>query len=202
MTIKKGSRGDDVKKLQTRLNLYPDGIFGPLTDEAVREFQKQNGLVVDGIVGEKTWSKLFTGDTAVKNPRNIKEIIIHCSATIDGKDFTVEDIRRWHLERGFSDIGYHWVIYRDGSLHAGRPEKISGAHCTGHNSISIGICYIGGLDKNGLPADTRTPQQKAALTNFLEQLHFRYPDAKIYGHRDFAAKACPCFDAQTEYNNK
>lgn len=117
-----------------------DGIFGPLTEEAVKEFQEKNGLTVDGIVGKNTWTKI----NATYNPRNIKEIIVHCSATPEGKDFTVADIKRWHLARGFSDIGYHYVIYRDGSIHVGRSENISGAHCTGHNTISIGICYIGG----------------------------------------------------------
>ena len=94
--------------------------------------------------------------------RKIKEIIIHCSATKEGRNFTVADIDRWHRERGMRCIGYHFVIYRDGSIHVGRAIEEVGAHCKGHNSISIGICYIGGLSKKGKPKDTRTRDQKAA----------------------------------------
>ncbi len=197
-TLKKGSRGADVVTLQKKLNLQADGIFGVLTEEAVKEFQRANGLTVDGIVGNKTWSKL---DVSL-NKRNIKEIIVHCSATPEGKDFTVNDIRKWHLARGFNDIGYHYVIYRDGSIHLGRNEAISGAHCTGHNTISIGICYIGGCASDGkTPKDTRTPAQKAALIKLLKDLKRKYPKATIHGHREFAAKACPSFDARKEYSS-
>lgn len=198
ITIKLGSRGTDVATIQKRLNLQPDGIFGPLTDEAVREFQKANGLTVDGIVGTKTWAKLVT----LINKRNIKELIVHCSATPEGKDFTTAQIKQWHLARGFSDIGYHYVIYRDGSIHAGRPEGISGAHCTGHNTISIGICYIGGCASDGkIPKDTRTDAQKKALIELLRELKGKYPKAVIHSHKDFANKACPSFDATKEYKN-
>lgn len=197
-TLKKGSKGADVVTLQKKLNLQPDGIFGPLTEEAVEEFQKNNGLTVDGIVGPKTWEKLGV----VTNKRNIKELIVHCSATAEGKDFTVADIKRWHLQRGFSDIGYHYVIYRDGSLHTGRNEAVSGAHCTGHNTISIGICYIGGCASDGKsPKDTRTDAQKKALINLLRELKGKYPKATIHGHREFANKACPSFDAKKEYKS-
>ena len=127
--------------------------------------------------------------------RSIKEIILHCSATADGRDYTVSDIRRWHKQRGFRDIGYHYVIYRDGSIHTGRPLAQVGAHCLNHNAHSIGICYIGGLAKNGkTPADTRTEAQKKALTQLLTELHTCFPSATVHGHRQFANKACPCFD--------
>lgn len=195
--LKLGSRGTDVITLQKKLNLHQDGIFGPLTEEAVKEFQKSNGLTVDGIVGAKTWAKL--GITS--NNRNIKEIIVHCSATPEGKDFTVSDIKKWHLQRGFSDIGYHWVVYRDGTIVSGRPESISGAHCTGHNSISIGVCYIGGCASDGkTPKDTRTPAQKESLIKILKNLKSKYPKASIHGHREFANKDCPSFDAKKEYS--
>lgn len=197
-TIKLGSRGTDVVTLQKRLNLHPDGIFGPLTDEAVREFQKANGLTVDGIVGAKTWAKLGTSPSK----RNIKEIIVHCSATAEGKDFTVADIKKWHLARGFSDVGYHYVIYRDGSINKGRDESKIGAHCTGHNSYSIGVCYIGGCAADGkTPKDTRTNAQKKALLELLSELKKKYPKAKVYPHYKFAAKACPSFNAEEEYKN-
>ncbi len=130
----------------------------------------------------------------------IKEIIVHCSATPEGRDFTVADIDRWHRARGFRGIGYHWVVYRDGTVHSGRPEGTPGAHCTGHNSRSVGVCYIGGVAKDGkTPKDTRTPAQRASLLTLLRLLRSRYPKARIHGHRDFAAKACPSFDATTEY---
>jgi N-acetylmuramoyl-L-alanine amidase len=134
--------------------------------------------------------------------RKIDEILVHCAATPEGKDFTVEDIDKWHKARGFKKIGYHFVIYNDGSIHKGRDIEEVGAHCTGHNSRSIGICYIGGVAKDGkTPKDTRTEPQKIALLELLKELKVKYPKAKIYGHRDFANKACPSFDAKTEYKN-
>lgn len=197
-TIKLGSRGTDVKVLQTKLNLISDGIFGPLTEEAVKEFQKSRGLKADGIVGKDTWNKLGFSHTK----RDINEIIVHCSATPEGKDFTVDNIRQWHLERGFSDIGYHYVIYRDGTIHKGRDESKIGAHCTGHNSYSIGVCYIGGCTSDGeTPKDTRTDAQKTSLLSLLRELKRKYPKASIHSHKDFAKKACPSFDATKEYKS-
>ena len=132
--------------------------------------------------------------------RKINEIIVHCAATREGRDFTVEDITRWHKARGFATIGYHYVIYRDGSIHEGRPLEQIGAHCVGHNKHSIGICYIGGCASDGkTPKDTRTPEQKEALLSLLRRLKARFPNATIHGHRDFAAKACPSYDAFREY---
>lgn len=134
--------------------------------------------------------------------RSISLIIIHCSATPEGKDYTVEDIDRWHRARGFRCIGYHYVIYRDGSVHTGRPIAEVGAHCLNRNAHSIGICYIGGLAKDGkTPKDTRTAEQKAALLDLLKRLKSQYPKAAIFGHRDFAAKACPSFNAKEEYKH-
>ena len=132
--------------------------------------------------------------------RKIKEIILHCSATPEGKDFTVEQIRKWHKEgNGWSDIGYHFVIYRDGTVHIGRPLSQPGAHTKGHNLYSVGVCYIGGLDIAGkYPKDTRTPEQKEALVALLKRLKSAYPNAKIFGHNDFAAKACPSFKISSD----
>lgn len=196
-TLKIGSKGSEVKILQIRLNLIADGIFGPITQEAVKDFQKKNNLTTDGIVGSTTWAKL-----GVTQTRYINEIIVHCSATPEGKDFTVTDIKKWHLARGFSDIGYHYVIYRDGSVHTGRDESKIGAHCTGHNSYSIGVCYIGGCAADGkTPKDTRTDAQKTALVKLLKELKSRYPKATIHGHREYANKACPSFDAKKEYSS-
>lgn len=198
MVLKLGSRGNEVKALQEKLNLKADGIFGPLTEEAVKDFQRSNGLEVDGIVGANTLSKLNLS----VNKRNIKELIVHCSATPEGKDYSVDTIRQLHLQRGFSDIGYHYVIYRDGSIHIGRDESIIGAHCTGHNTNSIGVCYIGGCASDGkTPKDTRTTEQKQSLVKLLKELKTKYPQASIHGHRDFANKACPSFDATKEYSS-
>lgn len=131
--------------------------------------------------------------------RKIDKIIIHCSAMPEGKDFTVEQIRQCHLARGFSDIGYHIVIYRDGSIHKGRPIEQVGAHTTGQNAHSIGICYIGGnTADNKTPKDTRTEAQRLALIKLVRDLKASYPSATIHGHNEFAAKACPSFNVQKE----
>ena len=132
--------------------------------------------------------------------REIKKVIVHCADTPEGREVSTGEIRRWHTEeRGWSDIGYHWVVELDGSVHEGRPESISGAHCRGHNKDSIGVCYVGGSDANGDPKDTRTEGQKSALASLLSEILDRHPEATIYGHRDFSEKACPSFDAKTEY---
>lgn len=134
--------------------------------------------------------------------RKITEIIVHCSATPEGQNFTVEDIDRWHKQKGWQGIGYHYVIYLDGSVHKGRNEEVIGAHCLGHNAYSIGVCYIGGLDKwTKAHKDTRTEAQRRALIDLLKSLKEKYPNAIIYGHRDFSKKDCPCFDAKNEYKN-
>lgn len=138
--------------------------------------------------------------------RTIALLIIHCSATPEGKDYTVEDIDQWHKARGFNcqgiHIGYHYVIYRDGTIHQGRPESMVGAHCQNHNAHSIGICYIGGMTSdNKKPKDTRTEAQKRSMRTLLKQLKAKYPKALIMGHNVFANKACPCFDAAKEYQD-
>ena len=206
--IRLNSRGNDVVTLQRILNLHIDGIFGRITEEAVKTFQTEHNLIADGVVGARTWSLLLAqGQT--HNKRTIDKIIVHCTATPEGREMTVEQIRQEHIKnRGFADIGYHWVVYLDGSIHAGRSEEKVGAHCTGQNAHSIGVCYVGGVENkpntpyNKLKAkDTRTVAQKKALVDLLKQLKARYPQAKIYGHKDFARKSCPCFDAKKEYKN-
>lgn len=131
--------------------------------------------------------------------RKIDLIIVHCSATPAGRDVTAADIDRWHRQRGFRSIGYHYIVRLDGRIEQGRAESEIGAHCNGHNATSIGVCYVGGCDAQIRPADTRTSSQRVALRQLLTGLRARYPGARICGHRDFAAKACPSFDASVEY---
>lgn len=131
--------------------------------------------------------------------REITEIIVHCTATRAGREYGLGDVDRWHRARGWKGIGYHYLVGLKGELWSGRPEAEAGAHCTGHNARSIGVCYVGGLDGEGRPADTRTAAQKRTLLTLLRGLRRRFPQAAIHSHRDFAAKACPCFDATREY---
>jgi N-acetyl-anhydromuramyl-L-alanine amidase AmpD len=146
--------------------------------------------------------------------RKINLIVVHCTATPEGRDVTVADIDRMHRARGWKKIGYHYVVYRDGSVHEGRPVNEVGAHAYGHNANSIGVVYVGGVAKDGKTAkDTRTPAQRRALTDLLRKLKKQYPGARICGHRDLSpdlnhdgkiepaewVKACPCFNAEEEY---
>lgn len=128
--------------------------------------------------------------------RTIDEIIVHCTGTPEGRYVTVEDIDKMHRQRGWKCIGYHYVIYIDGSLHKGRAEENIGAHCEGRNLHSIGICYVGGCEKNMKPKDTRTAAQKATLVKIAKDLKARYPGSSIHGHNEYSNKECPCFDVQ------
>ena len=160
--------------------------------------------------------------------REITEIIVHCTASPEGKEITVKQIDSIHRRQNhWNGIGYHKVIYLDGSIHDGRPVDVMGAHCSedGHNRHSIGIVYVGGCARDGKTSkDTRTPEQKAALANLLEELHKKYPNATLHGHRElvcslkkkdphhpcsrckgypalciYAKKSCPSFDVH-EYD--
>lgn len=132
--------------------------------------------------------------------RHIDKIIIHCSDTPEGRDFTVAQIRDWHVRgNGWKDIGYHFVIYRDGSVHAGRPIEQVGAHTKGYNANSIGVCYVGGCAAEGkTPKDTRTTAQREALKQLVRELCAKFPGATVHGHNEFANKACPSFDVRKE----
>lgn len=133
--------------------------------------------------------------------RKISEIIVHCTATPEGKDVSVSAIRDYHMKvKGWKDIGYHYVVGLDGKVYPGRSEEDVGAHCAGRNWSSIGVAYVGGVGADGkTPKDTRTEAQKKSLKRLLQDLLKKYPGARVYGHRDFARKACPSFDATREY---
>lgn len=139
--------------------------------------------------------------------RTINKIIVHCSATPEGRDISANTIDSWHKKRGWSGIGYHYVVKIDGTIEYGRDITKTGAHVKGHNKGSIGICYIGGVEsergENGkwIAKDTRTPEQKESLLLLLKTLKKMHPTATIHGHNEFSAKACPCFNANEEYCN-
>ena len=122
-------------------------------------------------------------------------LVIHCSATRADQEITAEHIRRWHVDdNGWSDIGYHWVIERDGKIQHGRHAQSQGAHVRGHNHESIGICLVGGMAENGDPEDNFTPEQWLVLEMLIEVLQVRYPAARVVGHYYFNPyKTCPNF---------
>ena len=135
--------------------------------------------------------------------RKIDKIIIHCSATPQDREVSVSTIRKWHLQRRFSDIGYHYVIHLDGTISNGRPLNKQGAHTAQANRGSIGICYVGGMDKNMKKSkDTRTQAQKDSLIKLMHELIYKYnKDMTIHGHNEFSNKKCPSFNVQEEYAN-
>lgn len=132
--------------------------------------------------------------------RDIKGIVIHCSATRDGQDIQPATIRSWHLRRGFRDIGYHYTVTLNGRIHAGRPINEVGAHTRGRNMHTIGICYIGGLDADGKPANTMNEAQRAAIDRLCRALVavLNCP-LEITGHNEHSAKACPSFQVDDEF---
>ncbi|RVT80231.1 hypothetical protein EM858_04340 [Agrobacterium sp. CNPSo 2736] len=225
----------DIQRRLISLGYQPgpvDNVKGQKTIAAIEAFQRDFGLVVDGIAGTQTLAAMKQAETAPKSKkpepdksaiqkpapigssrkdepkappnaaslklldtaRPIRELIWHCSATREGQDFTVEDIRSWHKQRGWSDIGYHYLVYRDGRIMAGRPIGQNGAHCEGHNTGTVGCCYIGGVTAdNSKPKDTRTPEQRASMLWLTKQLVEKFPIKTISGHNQYAAKACPSF---------
>lgn len=142
--------------------------------------------------------------------RKITHIVIHCSATREGKVITAADIDRMHRDRGFAKIGYHYFIRLDGTVERGRREEEVGAHVSGHNATTIGVCYAGGLDAHGKAKDTRTQAQKAAMVRVVLALIKKYRGVKVVGHRDLSpdrdrdgkverhewVKECPCFSVE------
>jgi N-acetylmuramoyl-L-alanine amidase len=149
--------------------------------------------------------------------RKIDLIVIHCSASLPKHDIGVEEITQMHLNRGWSDVGYHFIIKQDGTIEVGRPIESIGAHALGYNRNSVGVCYVGGLDENGKASDTRTDEQIIALEELINDLLAQFTEVlEIKGHRDLSPdldgdgiierhewlKQCPCFDAIGEYQCK
>ncbi|BEG98365.1 N-acetylmuramoyl-L-alanine amidase [Bacteroides sedimenti] len=147
--------------------------------------------------------------------REINLLVVHCSATRADLDFSEADLERSHRKQGFNGIGYHFYIRKDGFIASTRPVEKPGAHARGHNANSIGICYEGGLNAAGKPADTRTMWQKRSLRALVNVLHMDYPHSRVVGHRDLSPdldgdgiiekhewlKQCPCFDVANEFKN-
>lgn len=144
----------------------------------------------------------------------VKLLVVHCSATPANRDIGVAQIRAMHTAKGWRDVGYHYVIRRDGRVEKGRPENVMGAHVEGHNDGSLGICLVGGV-KPDMTAETNfTPAQYLALEQLLRQLKGRFPAARICGHRDLSpdrngngkvergewVKECPTFDVAAWWN--
>ena len=127
-----------------------------------------------------------------------KEIILHCSATPPALDIGFEEVNRWHKARGWRMCGYHYIIRLDGEIERGRELNEQGAHTKGHNK-AVGICYVGGLDENGKPKDTRTEKQQKALVKLIKSLALCLGKLEIHGHNEYSSKACPCFDVTKEY---
>lgn len=236
---RQGDTGEMVKAIQRVVMCYPDGVWGVRTTEAVKAWQKAHSLTADGLAGPATLAKMGLSAVASvaqqqtpkgiqrhdvflkKSKRRIDYVVVHCTATPEGQDKTVEQIRAEHKDQGWSDIGYHYVIDLQGKVHLGRDVDISGSHVSGYNSYSIGVVYVGGLENDPRKAysrlkakDTRTEAQRAALLSLLIDLRKLYPNAKIVGHRDFSKdkngngiidpwerlKECPSFDAKREYS--
>jgi N-acetylmuramoyl-L-alanine amidase len=139
-------------------------------------------------------------------PQRVAFLVVHCSATRPSQDFDVNDIRRMHLQRGFFDVGYHFVIKRDGTVQTGRPLDRQGAHVQGYNHLSVGVCMIGGVTEDDVkvPENNFTPEQFASLRNVLAMLKQKFPHAEILGHRDMphVHKACPSFDVRAWLNSQ
>ncbi len=133
--------------------------------------------------------------------RRINELIWHCTATPEGREVSVSEITSWHKQRGFKTIGYHKVVHLDGSVSEGRSESQIGAHVAGRNTGTLGYVYVGGLNQNMRAKDTRTPAQKATMERLTREAVARYRLTKISGHRQYAAKDCPCFDAERAYGH-
>lgn len=202
-----------VRSFQSVYGLVVDGMAGPQTQTALHRAlepvkpgrpEPDKSAMLEGVSGAAVTPENIASPppnvarlTLLATARNVDEIIVHCTATPEGRDYTVADIRAWHKARGFSDIGYHYVVYRDGRVMLGRPVGQVGAHCAdaGKNQGTIGISYVGGVAANGTTAkDTRTAAQRSSLLWLVQALAARHPVRRVTGHNRYARKACPSFD--------
>ena len=195
---------DAIRSIQTGLEALGhkpgaiDGLYGPATRKAAQAWLDAGGKAAAAPVPKPTTSAMIYQGSA-RHP--VREIIVHCAATrpewMEGQPIAekVAEIRRWHLANGWNDIGYHWIIDRDGKVLAGRPETVVGAHTVGHNSGTIGICLIGGHGSAETDrfSDHFTPQQDMTLRQMIDAISARTAISKISGHNEYAAKACPGF---------
>lgn len=207
--------GGAVQAFQVRAGLVVDGLAGPQTmaalaqattparpgqaepdKSAMQQAEPETAVRTDLAAPPPNVADLKLLSTA----RAIDEIIVHCAATPEGKEYSVDDIRAWHKARGWADIGYHYVVYRDGRVMLGRPIGQVGAHVEGRNARSAGIVYVGGVSKDGKTAkDTRTPAQRSSLLWLVDQLARIHKGVKkVSGHNQYAAKACPSFDVRKD----
>lgn len=208
-----GATESAVRAFQDGAGLVVDGIAGPQTLTALRrtveparsgkaepDKSAMAGPVPLGGLTATPAPDVPNRVTLRDTARPISEIIVHCTATPEGRDFTVADIRAWHKARGWSDIGYHYVVYRDGRVIEGRPVGQVGSHVAGHNTGTIGVTYVGGVSADGKTAkDTRTPAQRAALLWLVGALVRKHRGVrKVTGHNQYAAKACPSFDVRRD----
>jgi len=131
--------------------------------------------------------------------RKLDRIIVHCTATPEGRHVDVDTIRDWHKARGWSDVGYHFVVYLDGSVHVGRDVAKVGAHVAGHNATTIGVVYVGGTDAAGKAKDTMNDAQETAVVNLVKSLRAKYGPLTLHGHNEYAAKACPSFKVKDKF---
>lgn len=131
--------------------------------------------------------------------RKLDRIILHCTATPEGRHVDVDTIRNWHKMRGWSDVGYHFIIYIDGSVHVGRAVEKTGAHVSGHNATTIGVVYVGGTDAAGNAKDTMNAAQETAFVNLVKHLRDEYGPLTLHGHNEYAAKACPSFKVKDKF---
>lgn len=212
-----GSNTDKaVRHIQDRLGLVVDGKAGPATQKALTQLNAapkparaepdKAAMQTPAVVlhsGTSATGKApdnFDASKIVNTSRALSEIILHCTATPEGKHFTVDDVRSWHKQRGFSDVGYHFLVYPDGRIMLGRPLGQIGSHVSGKNTGTIGIAYFGGITAdNKAPKDTRTAEQKASMLWLVAELKKKYPSIrKITGHNQYANKACPCFSVPND----
>ena len=133
----------------------------------------------------------------------MNKIVIHCAETFADMDIGAAEICQWHRQRGWSQIGYHYVIRRNGDVETGRAEDKPGAHVAGHNVGSIGICLVGGKARGRENPCNFTRAQWRALESLVMQLIVEYPDAKILGHSDLdPTKSCPTFNVKAWWGDR